>query len=530
MKTSLKYLLRTVLGFVVILLILTTAGYIWTGRLMKDSPELVRPTYQHFEMGSGAADGSPPPAPNGYYVDGSGEPNILPPMPPEKPMDVHTAANYRKDNQIRDCFWPGPRGRSGVFTNDFARFNIENQFADTGTTYIPVAFIVPPGGKLVLKGQFPHMRHWNFHTYTAAGLPMDAMSDIDFEADPGNVNPFRDGVRRDAPNRNYTLHIMSGEPPAKRPANTLYTYLDAGKPTTMLMRNYVPDLSADYLGSVPLPTLEVHSADGKVLTGQAACDASRAPTWGKQLARTVSPRTWLALSHMPWVDSKNIAAHDLAVQPLAMFFNRFDLVARMFAPGLAKADPKQEGGWWSNKVTRYGSLALSQNFGKVYVMTAKMPVTPRTWNADQENTPHVDMRYLSICTAGSPSSGTTPDCIYDEQLLSTVDSETGRYDVVISREIDRPTNARQACGVAWLEAGNGDGVVGGSPDFMFIVNRHTQVSDQFKQSWFAVKKPGTEKQVMGDYLPWVINMKTKAAFEALGCPVDKKRLHALLGK
>jgi hypothetical protein len=36
----------------------------------------------------------------------------------------------------------------------------------------------------------------------------------------------------------------------------------------MHMRNYVPDRSVDWAGGVGVPQVELHLADGKVLTGQ----------------------------------------------------------------------------------------------------------------------------------------------------------------------------------------------------------------------------------------------------------------------
>ena len=38
------------------------------------------------------------------------------------------------------------------------------------------------------------------------------------------------------------------------------------------------------------------------------------------------------------------------------------------------------------------------------------------------------------------------------------------------------------------------------------------------------------KTSMGDYLPYVLNLKEKARFKALGCPVDKSKLWAMLPK
>jgi hypothetical protein len=102
------------------------------------------------------------------------------------------------------------------------------------------------------------------------------------------------------------------------------------------------------------------------------------------------------------------------------------------------------------------------------------------------------------------------------------------YTIVTSRLSERPSNATEQCGVAWMEFGNGDGLEGGSPDTMLLVNRVTRVDPGFKHSWFSVDKPGDERAVLGDYQPQVINLHTKAAFEALGCPVDAKKLDALV--
>jgi hypothetical protein len=79
----------------------------------------------------------------------------------------------------------------------------------------------------------------------------------------------------------------------------------------------------------------------------------------------------------------------------------------------------------------------------------------------------------------------------------------------------------------WMEYGNGDGIPGGSQDFGALINRHTLVAPGFQQTWFNVKEVGSEARVMGEYLPTVYNLRTKARFESLGCPVDTSRLAAL---
>jgi hypothetical protein len=186
-----KKIIKSIAIFALLLIVLLGIAIIWaTSKLSTDAPNIERPRYKSYELGDGAADGSSHPSEIGWMVDGAGRARILPPMPPEKPMDIHTAANYKKDLSLRSCFWPGPRARNGVFTNDANSFSFENQFPDTATTYIPTALQIPQGAKLVVKGEFPHMRHWNFNTYNTKGEPQDALNDVDIVADAGSLNPF----------------------------------------------------------------------------------------------------------------------------------------------------------------------------------------------------------------------------------------------------------------------------------------------------------------------------------------------------
>ena len=235
----------------VVLLLVIGAGalLLWASRLPLQERDVVRPTYTRFELGAGAADGSRPPAPNGLAIDSAGDARILPPMPPEKPFDVHTAANQRANFAIRSCFWPGPRARSGVFSNDANTVWLENQFPDTGATYTPTVLRLPAGATLVMRGQFPHARHWNFNTYDRTGIPHDALSDVDVDPDPDSSNPFRDAVRRDVEPRHYTIRPVNGTPPAPRPRNTLDTMTNPGEDAYLRMGTDRPPRSLDWRGN-----------------------------------------------------------------------------------------------------------------------------------------------------------------------------------------------------------------------------------------------------------------------------------------
>jgi len=297
------------------------------------------------------------------------------------------------------------------------------------------------------------------------------------------------------------------------------------------MRNYVPDRSADYLGGVALPEVELHYSDGRVLKGEEACAATAAPLSGKQVPLPVNPKIWQALTKLPWMNPVDGPAHSFESEPMEMFFNREYLILKTFFPTLAfDSLAVQKGGFWSNRATRYGYKYLSQTHGKVYAVRGKLPITPRTWAGDPAPMREdADMRYWSLCSTMAPPTGMTVDCVFDEGVSPFLDGK-GNFTVVVSRKGDRPINATESCGVAWLEWGNGDGIPGGSANYGSIINRHTTVNPNFRNSWFAVNAPRTEREAMGSYAPQVINFHDKERFEALGCPVDAGRIDAMASR
>ncbi|MBL0089654.1 MAG: hypothetical protein IPP44_24455 [Ideonella sp.] len=555
MSTLLRWSLRIV-GAIAVLAIITM---VWMSGLAKDDGGAGRPTSAAYTWSAPAAveagasgtsagktdddprarslpqtpRGGPVPRADGYVMGSQGTGNILTPMPPERVTDIARKDNVHQAVAIKTCFWPGPRLRSGYYTTDPDDYGIENQIPDIGNTFSTAWFSIPAGGKIVLTGAFPHMRHWSFVTYSVDGVPRDGLNDIEIEPDAGSSNPFRPGVRRDVVPRSYTVTVVNGSPPADktaRPTNTVYTLSEPGTPTGMHMRNYIPDRSIDWTGGVGVPKAQLQTADGKLLSEQETCSATDVPhKRGKQSPITVSPKLWLALNSLPWRPADRTPANPFDVAPMQKFYNREHLMLQTFFPALPSDSlAVEKGGFWSNPVTRYGFTYLSQAFGKVYVVHGKMPSTPRTWDGSAEPMdPKVDMRYWSLCTSTAPPIGNTVDCVHDENVRPVVDAR-GYFSVVVSRAVDRPSNANAKCGVEWIEYGNGDGIPGGSPHFGAVINRHTLVNPSFKHSWFDVKSLHGEQQALGEYLPQVINLREKARFEALGCPVDTSKLSAML--
>lgn len=523
-----KLIRRTAYGLLcVAVLAAALALYVWVVNRPNDLP---RPTGGVFEIEGGAVKGGPKAGVDGYVVNSAGVGQYLPVMPPERPMNIHHAATERANAAIKTCFWPiGGRTRSGYLTTDTNDPAVDNQLPDTGNTYQLTAFTIPEGARIVLKGEYPHLRHWNFVTYGPDGTPRDTLTDHDIAPDAGSQNPFVAGVRRDTPQRRYTLSIVSGEPAeprSSRAANTLYTKAAAGQPIGLMMRNYVPDGSKDFYGGVALPVIELHLAGGQVLTGDAACAATDAPMRGKQVPLSVNPKLWVAATHLFTSNASTAPARPFEVEPLEMFFNRLHLMTRLFFPSLPTAKwAEQKGGFWSNGDTRYGYKFINQQHGKVYALRGRLPTTPPTWRGDGGPLAQADMSYWSVCTTMGMAQGMAVDCVYDEMIEPTLDAQR-KYVIVVSRAVDRPANASEKCGVVWMEWGNGDGIVGGSPDYGVIINRNTEPVADFEHSWFAVTQEGTEREAMREYLPYAVNFHDRQKFEALGCPVDRSAMDA----
>ena len=502
------------------------AGNLWFGQLTQrdSSPRNPAGPYQ---VDGGAVWGGPTPQADGYVQGSKGTERYLPSMPPARAMDVHRADNVRANATLQSCFFPGPKIRPGFYSTDPDGYGIENQLPDNYNSFATAWFRLEPGAKIVIKGQYPHMRHWSFTTYGFDGVPRDNLDDSAIQPQPGSQNPFQPGVARDVSARDYRIEIVNGEPPTQRPDNTLYTLDQPGAEIGMHVRHYVPDHSSDYLGGVAVPQMEYQRANGEVLTGEAACAATAASLRGHQVPLAINPTVWLAMAQLPWNKAATTPALPFEHEPLEMFFNREYMVAKHFAPWLAfDRLAVQKGGFWSNRSTRYGYKYINQQFGKVYLLRGKMPSTPHTWEGnpaplDQQT----DMRYWSVCSVMAPPTGMTVDCLFDEQVAPTLDAK-GYFSVLVSRAVDRPANARPECGVQWLEWGNGDGLVGGQPGFGAIINRHTLVNPQFQQSYFAVTGANQEQQAMGEYLPYMSNFHERQRFEALGCPIDTRQLDA----
>ena len=152
----------------------------------------------------------------------------------------------------QDCFW----------TSVFDEENANLFYPDTGVNYYLGRVALPPGGRLVVRGEYPHARYTSFNVYDETFQPTDALADVDIHPDRGATNPFLVGNRRDRANRDYTVNVVPDPVPKRdrnRARNTVYLG-DEGAPrfnASMVLRVYLPDRGRNQFGGVPLPEVAV---------------------------------------------------------------------------------------------------------------------------------------------------------------------------------------------------------------------------------------------------------------------------------
>ncbi|MBL8778868.1 MAG: hypothetical protein JNK12_23255 [Acidimicrobiales bacterium] len=414
------------------------------------------------------------------------------------------------------CFWSDP---VTVDANN-------TQYPDSGAAYWFSGYSLPEGATLRVTGAYPHARYASFNAYgpdpeTAVdGVPVDALADVDIEPDEGSTNPFEVGADRAVAAREYTVRVVGDEPPGaagEREANTVY---GGGSDQQLIYRVYVPDDGRDVLGDAGVPVVEVELADGTVLAGDEACAALDVTTTiDTEGLPSIDEATYRSL-----VELGDPATHP-AFDPVewhAFFNTRHALLSTFYAhtdqeAALADVDAAKVGGFYSNADNAYVVGAVNRGLGpdpdghNLLVLTGTAPSTPATLDgaatmADGE------LRYWSLCQNESPVTTRVSGCLYDEQV--PVDDE-GRYTIVLGLPEDRPDNATEECGVAWLDWGPGDGV--SRPEAGTLLLRHLLPSADFGQAIQRIEAPGDEAAVLGGHLPEG-TYTSPDDFAARGCP------------
>lgn len=354
----------------------------------------------------------------------------------------------------RSCFWARGPASGDPYINI--------AYPDSATYYWAAVFTVPQGARLSLEGQFPHSRYMSFISYDEAGRPIESVADYLIAPLPGASNPFLPGADRQAKERRYRLAVVDGRPDPKQPTGMNLAgqtrdrlnaprYGSAPGQQVILYRIYAGDKATDETAGAGLPEPVLTLADGQVLRGASSCQAlrTRQPLQLDPAAMAVPMDKYQELLKAA---AKIGPVHPATNPPTWYQQLDRDALYAMFTGEPVKADArKSEGGFYPNLDNQYIRTLLNRKLGKVFVLRAKAPSTPRTVNGDAKMGPG-DLRYWSYCSNQGFANTRVNACVHDENIPVGPD---GYYTLVVSRAADRPRNAMLQCGVAWLPMADG---------------------------------------------------------------------------
>lgn len=378
-------------------------------------------------------------------------------------------------------------------------------FPDPHCTYALLpTMLVPFGGKVILEGNFPHCRFFDlqvtpsFHPeayryngYTGVGeVPI---VDADIEPQPGSQNPFRVGANRAAIRRRYRVEfeMAIGNPAELNAAFQPPYYRASGNRRfggaiqyqgawgdkqyrpwghgrglwdhgSIWLRYYAPDKSKGIFAGVGLPKITYRLADGRQFFIQA--------DWSPFAARVNrrKPVSWT----LPENPTNILGAREgWNTQP-----GIFRVIVEGFARGTGLADQAYvraldkgvagrgedlpapgnfEPSATSCTYINYLVRGMSIDWGKVIVITGKLPTFPKTRNGERTMTA-AQSRYWSL-TSYDPAfpdadgyGGAAITSVMDDELIL---DEQNRYIIVYSWTWTRPRNSQAANGVTWKDWG-----------------------------------------------------------------------------
>jgi hypothetical protein len=433
---------------------------------------------------------------------------------------VHFPANGPGGQDSHTCFW-------GVaYTQETHNY----VYPDSHTGYGLSVDTIPAGGKIVLHGQFPHARFFSLTTSSPLGVIHDYLYDDQIKPDPGSTNPYLPGANRNAMHRSYTVTVVNGPAPTtgSRPANTVYAGAPGapvGQPFLLVDRQYLPDKGRNFWGGVPAPSASYVAANGATATGQAACAALATKSGAFSVAdldKLIFPETKI---EQELAKSSSPEAPAVKQAVWYKYFGPLWLMAPYFAgtpdAGLISSLPLHTTGLGANPANGYVFTWLDRRFGpnhhghNIAVLRGKLPTTPATYVGEARMQGGTQLRYWSLCNGENPYSGkTTGPCLADEEVPISRQRE---YTIVVSLPQDRPSNATDRCGVAWMNYGTtGDGFTRPDSTMLLLRNLATTAHPAFKHAVQNIADPSQVRQVMGAYLP-TVSYTTAAKFQKTGC-------------
>jgi hypothetical protein len=443
-------------------------------------------------------------------------------LSPEKMMvDAQAAIAAGKDPipGPRSCFWSRGPASADPYINI--------AYPDAATYYWAATFTIPAGAKLALEGNFPHARYMSFISYDEAGRPVESVADYLIKPKAGSTNPFIAGADRNAAKREYSLDVVDGRPDANQKTgmnlvgdqrDVLHTpkYGAIGQ-QVILYRIYVGDKGTDESAGAGLPTPVLTMADGKVLRGADTCTSLK--TRQALLLDPAAMAVPMEMYNKMLTEAAKFGPTFPATNPPTWHqqLDRDALYGIYLNKPPADGARKSEGGFYPNLDNQYIRAIINRKLGKVFMLRAKAPTTPKTYNGDAAMGTG-DLRYWSYCSNQGFANTRVNACAHDERIPVGPD---GFYTLVLSRKADRPRNAMAQCGVVWLPmADDGDGAV--DDDVTVLQLRHMLGTSSFPNAIQAISKPGMEEKDMGAYYPRGRYMTVNQFETAVPCQIEKR--------
>lgn len=346
--------------------------------------------------------------------------------------------------QVADaaCFWRTPRDLPLVETN---------------ARYWRGEFRLDPGERLEIDGHFPHARQMSFNVHRLSdNAALASARDVDIVPARGAINPFLPGARRDSRRRDYRL-LIDGAPGQPAPGMVRVDTGGKGFEGRLLYRLYLPDRGRPG-GGVPLPVVAKVTAGGerRPLGGTCPDPARVDPTQPTGPTR-IPPAPGTAEDPIVWL-------------------------------GSATPSGKGSGDVLVNRDNAYAYAMTDFGKGEVLLLEGTAPTHART-SEGARIMGSGQVRYWSLCAYRHPSDRSA-DCLADEAIPL---DRRGRYRVVVSPAGKRPANARQACGIGWIDAmTRGEGV---------LLLRHVAPAPTFANTPLKVAAGMPAASMLGPYEP-----------------------------
>jgi hypothetical protein len=320
--------------------------------------------------------------------------------------------------------------------------------------------------------------------------------------------------------------VVDGQPDSKQATgmnlvgeqrDVLHTPKYGGGQQTILYRIYVGDKGTDETAGGGLPTPVLSLPDGRVLRGAEACGSlkTRQPLLLDPAAMAVP----MEMYNNMLKEASKFGPTFPATNPPTWHqqLDRDALYGIYLNKPPAEGARKSEGGFYPNLDNQYIRAILNRKMGKVFMLRAKAPTTPKTFNGES-TMGGGDLRYWSWCSNQGFANTRVNACVHDEKIPVGPD---GFYTLVLSRKADRPRNAVTQCGVAWLPmADDGDGAA--DDDVTVLQLRHMLGNGNFANAIQGISKVGMEEKDMGPYYPRGRYMTTNQFETAVPCQIEKR--------